>query len=408
MLSRRHFLVAAGTGAAGLAAGGGAASFFERAHDPAGDATVPFYGPYQAGIATAAQDRLVFASFDLTLSTQAELRDLLRQWTAAAALMTGGEATGAVEGHPAVPPADTGEALGLSPAMLTVTFGFGPSLFARDGLGLAAGRPSALRPIGHLPGDLLDPARSDGDLCVQACANDPQVAFHAVRNLARIGRGAVVLRWTQLGFGRTSSTTSTQETARNLQGFKDGTNNLHGDDAKAMSRFVWVGDDEPQRWFRGGTYLVARRIRMLIETWDRTSLGDQEATIGRSKVTGAPLTGNREHDPVDLDLRGTRGHPVIPLDAHVRRAAPASNDGARILRRGYSFTDGIDPASGELDAGLFFICYQRDPHKQFAAIQGRLGANDALNEYIKHTGSGLFAVPPGTRRGGFIGEGLFT
>ncbi len=408
MLSRRHFLVAAGTGAAGLAAGGGAASFFERAHDPAGDATVPFYGPYQAGIATAAQDRLVFASFDLTLSTQAELRDLLRQWTAAAALMTGGEATGAVEGHPAVPPADTGEALGLSPAMLTVTFGFGPSLFARDGLGLAAGRPSALRPIGHLPGDLLDPARSDGDLCVQACANDPQVAFHAVRNLARIGRGAVVLRWTQLGFGRTSSTTSTQETARNLQGFKDGTNNLHGDDAKAMSRFVWVGDDEPQRWFRGGTYLVARRIRMLIETWDRTSLGDQEATIGRSKVTGAPLTGNREHDPVDLDLRGTRGHPVIPLDAHVRRAAPASNDGARILRRGYSFTDGIDPASGELDAGLFFICYQRDPHKQFAAIQGRLGANDALNEYIKHTGSGLFAVPSGTRRGGFIGEGLFS
>jgi deferrochelatase/peroxidase EfeB len=408
MLSRRRFLVAAGPGAAGLAAGGGAASFFERAHDPAGDATVPFYGPYQAGIATAAQDRLVFASFDLTLSTQAELRDLLRQWTAAAALMTGGEPTGAVEGHPAVPPADTGEALGLSPAMLTVTFGFGPSLFARDGLGLAAGRPSALRPIGHLPGDLLDPARSDGDLCVQACANDPQVAFHAVRNLARIGRGAVVLRWTQLGFGRTSSTTSTQETARNLQGFKDGTNNLHGDDAEAMSRFVWVGDDEPQRWFRGGTYLVARRIRMLIETWDRTSLGDQEATIGRSKVTGAPLTGNREHDPVDLDLRGTRGHAVIPLDAHVRRAAPASNNGARILRRGYSFTDGIDPASGELDAGLFFICYQRDPHKQFAAIQGRLGANDALNEYIKHTGSGLFAVPPGTRRGGFIGEGLFT
>ena len=309
MLSRRRFLVAAGTGAAGLAAGAGAASFFERADDPAGDATVPFYGPYQAGIATAAQDRLVFASFDLTLSTRAELRDLLRQWTASAALMTGGEPTGAVEGHPAVPPADTGEALGLSPAKLTVTFGLGPSLFARDALGLAARRPSALHPIGHLPGDLLDPARSDGDLCVQACANDPQVAFHAVRNLARIGRGAVVLRWTQLGFGRTSSTTSTQETARNLQGFKDGTNNLHGDDAKAMSRFVWVGDDEPQRWFRGGTYLVARRIRMLIETWDRTSLGDQEATIGRSKVTGAPLTGNREHDRVDLDLRGTRGHP---------------------------------------------------------------------------------------------------
>lgn len=401
-------MAAAGTGAFGLAAGGGA-YLLEHREGPGGG-TVPFHGEHQAGIGTPAQDRLVFASFDLTLASKRELEELLRLWTGAAAAMTAGEPVGSAVDDVDAPPADTGEALGLPPARLTVTFGFGPSVFARAGrdrFGLEARRPSALVPMGALPGDALDPARSDGDLCVQACADDPQVAFHAVRNLARIGRGAAVMRWAQLGFGRASSTGSGQETPRNLQGFKDGTNNIHGDDQAAMERFVWIGDDEPQQWIRGGTYLVARRIRMLIESWDRASLGDQEATIGRRKASGAPLTGGSEHDPVDLELRGTGGAPVIPVDAHIRVAAPSSNGGERILRRGYSYTDGIDPVTGELDAGLFFICFQRDPNKQFAAIQSRLGSTDALNEYIVHTGGGLFAVPPGVRPGGFVGEGLF-
>jgi deferrochelatase/peroxidase EfeB len=113
-----------------------------------------------------------------------------------------------------------------------------------------------------------------------------------------------------------------------------------------MARFVWVGADEPQSWLRGGTYLVARRIRMLIEAWDRTSLGEQEQIIGRFKASGAPLTGTHEHDTVDLDARQGDGSPVIGLDAHIRLAGSAANDGARILRRGYSYTDGIDPATG--------------------------------------------------------------
>jgi deferrochelatase/peroxidase EfeB len=410
MLSRRRFLGTAGAGIAGLAAGAGATAFFEREGDDDAtgvDDTIPFYGTNQAGIATAAQDKLVFAAFDVTLQRKSELRDLLRAWSVAAAGMAGGQPAGTVDGTAAAPPGDTGEALGLGPARLTVTLGLGPSLFDKKELGLAAQRPSALHPIGKLPGDALSPERSDGDICVQACANDPQVAFHAVRNLARIGRGFVELRWTQFGFGRTTSTTSKQETARNLQGFKDGTNNLNGDDAGAMKRFVWVGDDEPQRWFRNGTYLVARRIRMLIESWDRVGLDEQEAIIGRHKVSGAPLTGSQEQDVVDLDLRGTGGVPIIPADAHIRLAAPSTHGGQRILRRGYSFTDGIDPATGALDAGLFFICFQRDPQKQFVAIQSRLGAKDPLNEYIVHTGGGLFAVPPGASSGGFVGEGLF-
>jgi deferrochelatase/peroxidase EfeB len=301
--------------------------------------------------------------------------------------------------------------VGLPAAALTITFGLGADVFERGGedrFGLAPRRPLALSPLGPLPGEQLEAQRSDGDICVQACANDPQVAFHAVRNLARAARGAAVLRWTQLGFGRTSATTSDQLTLRNLQGFKDGTNNLHGDDAQAMHRFVWVGEEEPQGWFRGGTYMVSRRIRMFIEAWDRDTLHDQEQVIGRFKASGAPLSGQHEHDTVDLAARDASGATAIPGDAHIRLAAPASNEGQRILRRGYSFTDGIDPDTGELDAGLFFICFQRDPHKQFAAIQRRLGASDALGEYIQHRSSALFAIPPGVHPGGFLAQGLFS
>jgi deferrochelatase/peroxidase EfeB len=330
---------------------------------------------------------------------------LLQHWTAAAARMTAGELTGAAAEQPDAPPADTGEALGLKPAKLTITFGLGPGVF--DGrFGLTSLRPAPLRELDALPGDFLEPARSGGDLCVQACSDDPQVAFHAVRNLTRLGRGSVELRWLQLGFGRTSSTTSGQSTPRNLMGFKDGTNNIKSDDRKAMDRSVWVGDDEPQAWLRGGTYLVARRIRMLIETWDRSSLTDQEHTFGRRKTSGAPLNGAYEHDTVDLVARQGDGTLVIPANAHIRLAGPGAN-GTRILRRGYSYTDGIDPVTGQLDAGLFFICFQRDPQRQFVPIQRRLGSNDALNEYIKHVGSAVFAVPRGAEKGGFVGDSLF-
>jgi deferrochelatase/peroxidase EfeB len=371
---------------------------------------VPFHGAHQAGILTPPPDRLMFAAFDLTIATAGELRDLLRTWSDAAAKMTVGQTAGSPAGSRDAPPQDTGEAVDLPAASLTVTFGLGPSVFLQDGhdrFGLASRRPRPLAPLGPLPGDQLDPARSDGDLCVQACADDPQVAFHAVRDLARLARGAAVMRWTQLGFGRASSTSQAAVTPRNLQGFKDGTNNLDAGNAGEMRRYVWVGDDEPQSWMRRGTYAVTRRIRMLIETWDRSSLGDQEQTIGRAKISGAPLGAKAEHDPVDLSARRPDGDPEIPMDAHIRLASHTTNGGVRILRRGYSYTDGIDPATGELDAGLFFVCFQRDPHAQFAALQRRLGAGDALNEYIKHTSSAVFAVPAGVAPGRYVAQGLF-
>jgi deferrochelatase/peroxidase EfeB len=212
------------------------------------------------------------------------------------------------------------------------------------------------------------------------------------------------MRWSQLGFGRTASTSRSQETPRNLMGFKDGTANIKAEDTTAMDRYVWVGGEGPA-WMRGGSYLVSRRIRMLLEVWDRSALEDQEQTIGRAKYSGAPLGESEEFDPLDLEAERD-GEPVIPVDAHVRLASASANDGERILRRGYSFTDGVDESLGELEAGLFFICFQRDPRKQFVPIQQRLGSNDALNEYIKHVGSAVFAVPPGARKGGYVAETL--
>ena len=410
----RRRLLAAGGGALGLAAAAGAG--YAVGDASASDAaesrpveTVPFEGRWQAGVATPAQARLVFGSFDFLGVDGRELRELLRAWSDAARLMTAGQPVGTPAGEPLLPPQDTGEALGLPPSRLTVTIGLGGELFERAGedrLGLRARMPAGLRPLGPLPGDQLDPARSGGDLCVQACADDPQVAFHTVRNLLRIGRGRVELRWLQLGFDANTATTTAGDTPRNLMGFKDGTNNIKVDEPDRLDRFVWLGDDEPQAWMRGGTFLVARRIRMLIETWDHSPLDEQERVIGRHKLSGAPFGGRAEHDVPDLAARGADGQPVIPLDAHIRLASPKENRGATILRRGYAYTDGIDPRTGLLDAGLFFVSFQRDPHTQFAAIQRKLGAMDALTEYIQHTGSGLFAIPPGARADGYVGQTL--
>ncbi|GAA0646321.1 iron uptake transporter deferrochelatase/peroxidase subunit [Streptomyces thermocarboxydovorans] len=401
--SRRALLSWGGAGLAlGAAAAGGAVAMARTADEvPAavsGEA-VEFHGPHQAGIATPVQDRLHFAAFDVKTEDRAELIALLKEWTEAARRMTAGRAVGegAYGGLPEAPPDDTGEALGLKPSRLTLTIGFGPSLFGR--FGLADRRPDALVDLPKFPGDNLDPNRSGGDLCVQACADDPQVAVHAIRNLARIGFGKVVVRWSQLGFGKTSSTTPEAQTPRNLFGFKDGTRNIAGHETDRLRKFVWVGEKDGPAWMTGGSYLVARRIRMHIETWDRTSLQEQEDIFGRDKREGAPVGKAKEHDEPFLK--------AMKPDAHVRLAHPDSNNGATILRRGYSFTDGTD-GLGRLDAGLFFLAYQRDPRTGFIPIQRSLVA-DALNEYIQHVGSAVFAIPPGVRdKDDWWGRSLFS
>jgi deferrochelatase/peroxidase EfeB len=407
-ITRRRLLASAGIGAAGVGLGAGGYLLGQEtaeASEGEGTGSVPFYGEHQAGIDTPAQDRLHFAAFDLVSDDPVALRELMQEWSQAAAEMTAGKLIGDVNTLEVAPPDDTGETVGLAPSSLTVTFGFGPGVFEKPGLGLAAQRPAALKPIPPLPADELNELESGGDLCVQACSDDPQVAFHAVRNLARIGRGTVVMRWSQLGFGRTATTSRNQDTPRNLMGMKDGTANIRAEDTEAMRRHVWIGNGDEPTWMRGGSFMVTRRIRMLLEIWDRSSLEDQEQTIGRRKYSGAPLGGSDEFEPLPLDEERD-GKPLIPADSHVRLASATENGGERILRRGYSFTDGVDESLGELEAGLFFIAFQRDPEKQFVAIQRRLGQFDALNEYIKHVGSAVFAVPPGAKSGGYVGEPL--
>ena len=422
---RRFFGAAAATAAVALTAGGAAGYGIKAAGEQqAGHAepakpggattadrsilTVPFYGTRQAGITTAQQERLMFASFDMTSTDPQDLQFLLGKWAALSARFTAGKTVSSSPDKPAQPPFDSGEALDSGPYSLTVTVGLGASLFD-ERFGLADRMPAALKPLGTIPGDaVLQSELTGGDLCVQACADDPQVVFHAIRNMVRAARGVAVLRWSQLGFGRASATGAGQTTPRNLFGFKDGTNNIHADDVDATSDYVWVGDETDQPWMKDGSYLVARKIRMEIESWDTDELSDQEKIFGREKVTGHPLTGGTEFTAIDFAKKNADGSPVIHLDSHVRLASPEANKGVRILRRGYNYTDGQDPNTGKLAAGLFFVAFQKNPHTQFKVLQSKLGSSDLMNEYIAHVGGGVWACPPGVKEAGdWFGKALF-
>lgn len=401
-----------GGGALGRATGPGPLAGAGGGHADAGTA-YPFEGVHQAGITTPVQDHLLFTAFDLSeRATREDVVELLQDWTYAASRVTQGldvSASGALGGALTAPPDDTGEALDLGASGLTVTIGLGPTLFERDGVdrfGLAARRPAALAPLPPFLGDVLRTEWSHGDLCVQACADDPQVAVHAIRNMSRIAFGRAHVRWSQMGFGRTSKTSAAQATPRNLFGFKDGTANILGTESERLEEHVWVqpgspatGGDDGGDWLAGGSYLVARKVEMLLEPWDRTGLGEQERVFGRDKRDGAPLSGGDEFtEPVLTDER-------IDIASHVRLAHPTNNGGATMLRRGYNYVDGTNPL-GRLDAGLFFLAYVNDP-AEFVRVQRSL-STDLLNEYIRHIGSAVFAIPPGVAPGGWIGETLFT
>jgi deferrochelatase/peroxidase EfeB len=415
-LSRRHFLsrglMAAAT--AGLAAQGVPAAPAQT--QKTGDAAMePFWGEHQGGIVTPAQRHTYFAAFDLTCGGRDGAINLLQAWTGAAGSLSSGQPPAPASQDDSVPAADSGEAMGLAPARLTITFGFGAGLFVKDGhdrYGLAARRPAALVDMPRFAGDQLVDERTGGDLSVQACADDPQVAFHAVRHLARLAYGVAQIRWVQTGFMANSKA---NETPRNLMGFKDGTNNPPVRDGGLMDKFVWVGDDGPD-WMRGGSYLVARRIRIALEHWDRMNVAFQEQTVGRHKYSGAPLGGTKEFDRADYDATDKDGNPVIPENAHIRLGAAENNDGAQILRRPYSYNDGANFTAErwppwrqemEYDAGLFFLCYQRDPRTGFIKVFDKMSKFDMMNQFVTHTGGGLFACPGGVAEGGYIGQRLF-
>jgi deferrochelatase/peroxidase EfeB len=406
--------------AAGLAALGGARLAAVAADHPPllktasleNDRTLPFHGTRQNGIVTPQQGHTYFAAFDITTEKRGDLIAMLQRWTDAAARLTQAQPLGDANA-PGEPPPDSGDVLGLKPSRLTLTFGFGPGLFSHDGtdrFGLARHRPAAFIDLPRFVGDQLVPERTGGDLSVQACGDDPQATMSAVRQLMRLAYGVANVRWVQNGFLPGYDPTVTP---RNLMGFKDGTFNVQVGDPAALDTHVWVGPEGG--WLQGGTYVVARPIRIALEHWDRMKLAFQEQTVGRTKHEGAPIGRAREFDALDLDATDQDGNPRIAENAHVRLAAPQSNGGAQILRRGYSYDNGVSMVAErwppwrhamELDAGLLFICYQRDPRAGFIRIFDRMSKFDMMNQFVTHVGGGMFAVPRGVAMGRYVGQEL--
>ncbi|HWK21776.1 MAG TPA: iron uptake transporter deferrochelatase/peroxidase subunit [Ureibacillus sp.] len=407
-ITRRKMLKLSGMTIAGVAIGasgfGGVAKalgydFMQVDDNTSTKNKINFYGRYQSGISTPVQKHVYFASLDTSLSTKEELQKLFQMWTPLAVRLTNGEPIGDSSSNAYVPTVDTGESMNLDASNLTLTFGVGPSLFDKASFGLTSKKPSELKDLPHFPKDQLDAALCGGDICIQACADDPQVAFHAVRNLIRAASGKVTLKWAQTGF---NSMPKDGGTPRNLFAFKDGT--VNPSKSEELKQTVWIGNGESKGWLTNGTYLIFRRIQMHLETWDRTSLKGQEETFGRHRDSGAPIGMKNEFDQVDITSTDANGKLLIPENSHISLAKKAKRS---ILRRAFSYSSGIVESTGNYDAGLMFISFQKDP-QAFIDIQNSLGRVDRLNEYITHRGSAIFACLPGVEKGSYLGENLFS
>lgn len=357
------------------------------------DVKYDFYGEHQAGITTPQQRNIYFLVMDLHTDKLDDVKQMFKDWTTYAANLTQGKNIKAYEKNPFVPPTDTGEADSMGAYGLTLTFGISPSFLKK--MGLTHKQPKEFQDLPKFPRDQLRENLTGGDICIQSCAEDAQVAFHAVRQLVRQARSNITMRWSQSGF---VGFDTGNQTPRNLFAFKDGTANQST--IKAADKNLWA--DAPD-WMKGGTYLVTRVIQMHLETWDRTSLKGQEDTFGRHRDSGAAIGQKGEFDTFDVHAKDAQGNAVIPEISHM---GLAKRTGVEILRRSYSYSSGINPATGQFDSGLLFISFQKSP-EQFIIIQNALGRLDEMNEYITHIGSGLFACFGGIPQGGYIGQALF-
>ncbi|MFF6989384.1 iron uptake transporter deferrochelatase/peroxidase subunit [Streptomyces sp. NPDC010273] len=400
-ISRRRLLGTAGATGLVLGAAGGAVGY---ASAPAGATPLTslgedmamFHGKHQPGITEGLQARGHLVAFDLAAGAgRKEAAALLRRWSTTAQRLMAGEAAAQD---------DTDVARDAGPSSLTITFGFGNSFFSRTGL--EKQRPGSLDPLPDFSSDHLDKARSNGDLWVQIGANDALVAFHALRTIQKDAGSAAKVRWQMNGFNRTPGATSHKLTARNLMGQLDGTRNPKPTESDFDKRiFVPASGSADPAWMANGSYAVVRRIRMLLDDWEKLSVHAQENVVGRRKSNGAALSGGGETTAMDLEKTDANGALVVPINAHARIARPDQNGGAAMLRRPFSYHDGI-AADGTPDAGLLFVCWQADPLRGFVTVQRKLDRGDALSTYIRHEASGLFAVPGGAAEGEYVGQRL--
>jgi deferrochelatase/peroxidase EfeB len=384
-ISRKHLLRLAGAAGGGLALGAAGYTRLDGGSSASAESEAePFHGTYQGGVVTPQPKYLQFASLDVTAAGKAGLRDLMRSLTATAADLTTGKAGGEE----------------FDPARLTITFGLAASLFDSR-FGIAAHRPPALVDMPHFKGDKLEPELTGGDIGVQCSATSHEVVDRALHAIVAAGHGAATLRWSQYGFVRDPLPGEKGGTPRNILGFKDGTNNLKIDDTAKMRSNVWVNEGDGPGWMTNGTYMVTRNLKVLVANFLIEPLDVQQYAFGRDKASGAPFGQKGEFAPVIPSKE--------PPDSHIMVANPRKpgSEAERILRRGYTFVDGYDAQISNPTGGLFFIAFNRDPRRQFIPIQQRLATHDRFTvEYPIPRGSAMYAVPPGIRPGGYVGESI--
>lgn len=402
-VTTRRRLLAGGAAAASLAGAAGVSAWAagadrrptgkSLAENTFGAETIPFHGPHQAGIQTPPQSYAAFVGLDLRPDTRPGARDallaVLKLWTTDAERLT--------QGLPAL--ADTEPELAARPARLTVTAGLGPSAFDRVGLNRL--KPPSAQPLPRFGVDRLEQRWGGTDLLLQICADDPMIVAHTTRVLTKNVRTLTTQRWRQTGFRPARGADAGGATMRNLMGQVDGTvNPVAG--TPDFDDVVW-DDGRSQPWLAGGTLMVLRRIRMNLDKWDELDRASKELAVGRRLDTGAPLTGLRESDPVDITAQRD-GIPIIPPNAHVALAHPHQT-GERFLRRPYNYDD--PPAVGETsDSGLIFAAFQRDIDRQFLPVQRRLAESDAMNRWITSIGSAVYVILPGVQPGQHLGGQL--
>ncbi len=361
---------------------------------------------YPSGIKDASQRYCVFVMFNMKSgTTKQDLQLLLARWTATIAVLQTGKPLGQIrpDFSSSSVPKDMGECADLDPCSLTITVGFGPTLFD-DRFGLQSFAPDFeyFKEWDRITGERLVTDKTGSDIGMQICADDRQVIFHAVHSLARIARGKASIVFQQEGFLPIRQSDN-QPTPRDLFGFRDGTTNPTED--QEYEEFVWVKQTK-QEWLKNGSFMCHGRTIADVETWESDRISDQEQLIGRRKDTGAPLSNpdGDEFDIPDFTARDANGNLLIDPNSH---AAITSDQrlGFKVHRRSYNYWTGLND-HGDQNAGFLNCVYVNDPY-HYWLLRDDMGRYDRLNEYYYDDYRGVYAVPHAPATGTYLGQEFF-